>query len=125
MTDPEKRKKYDCGQMDFDGDVGAEGFENMGQHFNMGNSGNIGNFKFTFNGTDMGGMGMDPSQIFSMFFNKGGAGGFEDFEGLGFGGGTQRQGQGQNKRGSSRPKGFPSFAGFSHFGEKGSNFNFS
>jgi len=124
LTDPEKRKKYDCGQMDFDGDVGTEGFENMGQHFNMGNAGNMGNVKFTFNGTDMSGMGIDPSQIFSMFLNKGGgAGGFEDFEGFGFGGGAQKQGQ--NKRGSSRPKGFPGFAGFSNFGEKGSNFNFS
>lgn len=85
----------------------------------MGNTGNMGNVKFAFNGTDMGGMGMDPSQIFSMFFNRGGAGGFEDFKGFG----AQRQGQ--NKRGSSRPKGFPGFAGFSHFGEKGSNFNFS
>ena len=25
LTDPEKRKKYDCGQMDFDGDIGAQG----------------------------------------------------------------------------------------------------
>ena len=69
----------------------------------MGNTGNMGNVKFAFNGTDMGGMGMDPSQIFSMFFNRGGAGGFEDFKGFG----AQRQGQ--NKRGSSRPKGFPGF----------------
>lgn len=100
----------------------------MGQHFNMGNMGNTGNVKFTFNGTDMSGMGIDPSQIFSMFFNKGGAGGFggfEGFQGFGFGGGAQRQGQNTQQRGSSRPKGFPGFAGFSNFGEKGSSFNFS
>ncbi len=39
----------------------------------MGNMGNGSNVKFTFNGTDMGGMGVDPSTIFSMFFNNGGA----------------------------------------------------
>ncbi len=66
LTDPEKRKKYDCGQMDYDGDTGFDGFQDMGQQggqFNMGNMGNMGNgyTKFTFNGKDMGGQGMDPS----------------------------------------------------------------
>lgn len=34
----------------------------MGQnmHFNNGNMGDGSNVKFTFNGTDMGGMGVDP-----------------------------------------------------------------
>jgi hypothetical protein len=36
--------------------------------------GNGGTTKFFFNGTDMGGAGIDPSQIFSMFFSQGGDG---------------------------------------------------
>lgn len=47
--------------------------------------GNMGqNVKFTFNGNDMGGMGIDPSQIFQMFFSNGGGdfGGFPGFAGM-------------------------------------------
>ena len=42
------------------------------------------NVKFTFNGNDMGGMGIDPSQIFQMFFSNGGGdfGGFPGFAGM-------------------------------------------
>lgn len=36
--------------------------------------GNGGTTKFFFNGTDMSGAGIDPNQLFSMFFNQGGDG---------------------------------------------------
>lgn len=45
--------------MEYDGDQGSSGFENMNQHFTSGNMGQ--NMKFTFNGTDMNGMGVDSS----------------------------------------------------------------
>lgn len=84
--------------------------------------GNMGNVKFTFNGTDMSGMGIDPSQIFSMFFNNDRGSGFEGFQSYGFGGRMGGNRQKSNNRGSSRPKGFPGFgSGFSGF----SNFGFS
>lgn len=117
------------GQMEFDGDQGASGFEDM--HFNAGNmGGNMGqNVKFSFNGTDMNGMGVDPSQIFQMFFSGG-----NGFEGMsGFSG--MRQGMNKdksNKRGASKQKGFNGFPGFGNFGGFGQgqsngfeNFNFN
>jgi hypothetical protein len=67
--------------MEYDGDQGAPGFQDM--HFNAGNMGaNMGsNFKFSSNRNDMNGMGVDPSQIFQMFFSNGGGdlGGFSSF----------------------------------------------
>ena len=51
-------------------------------NFNIGNmGGNMGsNVKFSFNGADMGGMGgIDPSQIFQMFFNNKGGSNFGGF----------------------------------------------
>jgi DnaJ-class molecular chaperone len=75
LSNPEKRKMYDSGAMSYDGDTGADfsNFQNMGGFSNMGGFGNMGggggqNFKFSFNGQDMGGAGgmggIDPSQIF-------------------------------------------------------------
>lgn len=100
LTDSEKKKRYDSGQMDFEGDTGAE---NMGEFFQggMGNPG--GNVKFSFNGQDMGGSGVDPSEILKMFFNGGGSdlGGFGRFGGMG---GQNRQ-EG-TKRSSSKFKDF-------------------
>lgn len=114
LTDPEKRKKYDCGQMEYDGDQGASGFEDM--HFNAGNmGGNMGsNVKFSFNGADMNGMGIDPSQIFQMFFSNGSDdfGGFSGFNGMRSGMNREKS----NKRGASRSKGFNGFNGFGNFG---------
>lgn len=80
LTDPQKRKLYDSGAINYDGDTGADfsNFQNMGGFSNMGGFGNNGqSFKFTFNGQDMGGGmgGMDPSKIFEMFMG-GGKGGF-------------------------------------------------
>lgn len=108
--------------MDFDGD--AAGFD-MGQGMNFG-SGNGGTRVF-MNGQDMSGMGIDPNQIFSMFFNQGGAGSDDDFGFGSFGmGGMGARMRGNNKenhsqksnRGSSKAKfggfgGFPNFGGFS------------
>jgi hypothetical protein len=113
--------------MDFEGDQGTSGFEDM--RFASGNMGNMGsNVKFSFNGNDMGGKGIDPSQIFQMFFNRGGdsSGGFDGFSGMD--GMNRERG---SKRGSSKskaPKGFSNFANFGGFGQgqpKGfENFNF-
>lgn len=64
--------------MEYDGDQGA-GFEDMGHNF--GNFGN-GTSKFTFNGQDASGMGVDPSKIFEMFFQNNADG----MEGFSFGG---------------------------------------
>jgi DnaJ family protein C protein 7 len=117
LTDPEKKKMYDCGSMQYDGDQGA-GYEDMGEggQFNMGNMGNMGsNTKFSFNGSDMGGAGIDPSQIFQMFFGGGGDG----FEGMGPGMSGMRGGNkgNSNARGSSKSKGFKGgFPGFGNFG---------
>lgn len=69
LTDSDKRKTYDCGQMDFDGDEGSSGFGNAREnmHFNQGNMGNMGNMgnsgssRFFVNGQDMNGMGMDSN----------------------------------------------------------------
>ncbi len=53
----------------------------------MGNMGS--NVRFTFNGNNMDGMGIDPSQIFQMFFSNGEGdhGGFPGFAGMRFGAG--------------------------------------
>jgi DnaJ-class molecular chaperone len=118
LTDPEKKKKYDCGQMDFDGDQGASGFEDM--HFNQGNMGGMGgnmgsNVKFSFNGADTNGMGIDTSQIFQMFFSGSGdsnLGGFPGFGGMRTGMNKEKGG----KRGASKSKGNNAFNGFSNFG---------
>lgn len=46
--------------MEFDGDQGMPDFGNM--PFNAGNMGNVGsNVRFSFNRSDMDGMGIDPS----------------------------------------------------------------
>ena len=117
--------------MDFDGDAGFEGFNNMGgnsnMNFNMGNmgGGNGGSTKFFMNGQDMSGMGIDPNQLFSMFMNRGD----DDFGGFGGFGGMK----GANKpkggnRGQSQSKkfgGFQGFGNFGGFGQEGSNFNFA
>lgn len=101
-------------------------------HFNPGNmGGNMGsNVKFSFNGADMNGMGIDPSQIFQMFFSNGGGdfGGFSSF-------GNMRSGQKEekgSKRGASKSKGFSGFNKFGNFGGFGQgqgngfeNFNFN
>lgn len=74
MTDPKKKQLYDSGQMDYDGDQGAG-----------------------FGGGGMG--GVDPNDIFKMFFGgggmgggmggMGGMGGGQDFSGFSSGGGKQ------------------------------------
>jgi DnaJ-class molecular chaperone len=68
LTNPEKRKMYESGAMSYDGDTGTDfsNFGNMGGFNNMGGFGGNGqNFKFTFNGQEMGGMGgMNSSKIF-------------------------------------------------------------
>jgi hypothetical protein len=33
--------------------------------------GNANNYSYTVNGNDMGGAGMDPNEIFKLFFNSG------------------------------------------------------
>jgi DnaJ-class molecular chaperone len=77
LTNPEKRKMYDSGEMTFDGDTGADfsDFGNMSGFNKMSDFGGNGQtFKFTFNGQEMGGMGgggMDPSKIFEMFMGGG------------------------------------------------------
>ena len=125
LTDPEKRKKYDLGQMDYEGDTGPSGFEDMNFGGMGGNTGS--NVKFTFNGNDMGGMGIDPSQIFQMFFSNGvgDLGGFSNFTNMRSG----ARGQGGNKRGSSKSKGFGGFGNFGGFGQGQGhgfeNFNFN
>lgn len=66
MSDPEKKKMYDSGQMEYDGDPGA----GMGGFSNM-SGGNV-----------------DPNEIFKMFFGGGGGGasfGGDDFGGFSFG----------------------------------------
>lgn len=99
MTDPEKRKRYDCGDIEYDGDQGGSGF---GGGFGGGDFGS--NVKFSFNGQNMEGMGIDPSQIFQMFFSGSGNEGFQGFEGFkSFGG--------REKRGASKSKGFSGFGG--------------
>lgn len=107
LTDPEKRKRYDCGDIEYDGD--QEGGSNFGA------GGFDSNVKFSFNGQNTPGMGVDPTQIFQMFF--GGAGN-EDFQGFqsfkNFGGGRE-------KRAGSRSKGFSGFGGARGF----ENFGFS
>ena len=122
LTDPEKKKKYDCGQMDFDGD---EGFDNMGgrggnMNFNMGNmggmggmGGNRGNGTTTFfmNGQDMSGMGIDPSQLFSMFSGGEGFGGFGGMRGA-----SRSKGASKGSSKSQKFDGFPGFGGFGNFG---------
>lgn len=105
LSDPQKRKLYDCGQSDFDGDTGFSGFGNMGENIHFSNGNGNGTTQFFFNGQDMSGMGIDPSQLFSMFFSNGG-GGHDDFGfGSSFGGmrGGMRgeSGQGNNNAGSS------------------------
>jgi hypothetical protein len=99
--------------MEYEGDMGGSDFGNMGNNMHF-NNGNMGHSNFTFNGSDMNGMGVDPSQIFSMFFNQGG----EQFSGFPNSGGRKPAG---NTRGSSRPNGFPGFDAFGGF-KKGSNF---
>ena len=139
LSDPEKRKQYDCGGMNMDD---GAGFGNMGEgmHFNMGNMGHQGgSTQFFFNGQDMGSQGIDPSQIFSMFFNNR-DGGDDDFGGFGFGGpmggmggfgnmrGRGKENGNKNARGASQNKagfkGFPGFGGFGNFGQGQANFNF-
>lgn len=92
LTDPEKRKRYDCGDIEYDGDQGGGDF---------GAGGPDSNVKFSFNGQSTSGMGVDPSQIFQMFFGAGN----EDFQGF-------RSFGGRERRAGSRGKGFPGFGGF-------------
>lgn len=77
---------YDSGQMQYDGDTGAD-FEDMrsnnmgggmGGFSNMGGFQNGGNMKFNMNSNSNGqNMGnIDPNEIFSMFMGSGGLGGF-------------------------------------------------
>jgi hypothetical protein len=83
------------------------GYGNMGGFSGMGGNGQ--NFKFTMNGQDMGGMGMDPSSIFSMFMG-GGRGGF--------GPNTRSKSGNKNSGGQSqggKSKGFSGFGGFDGF----------
>ena len=82
--------------MDFEGDGGFDMGEGM--PFNMGNMGGGGNTRVFMNGQDMSGMGIDPSKIFSMFFQQGGAGGDDDFGFGNFGmGGMGARMRGNNK----------------------------
>lgn len=74
LSDKDKKKQYDSGQMDFDD--GAGGFEDGG----MGGMGGMGG-----HGGMRGNMqGVDPNEIFKMFFNQGGfgGGGMDGFEGM-------------------------------------------
>ena len=96
-------------------------------HFNMGNmGGNGGTTQFFMNGKDMGGMGMDPNQIFSMFMNRGGG---DDFGGFGGFGGMRGASKSKGtKKGQSQSRkfggfdGFQGFGNFGNFGQEGSNF---
>lgn len=77
LSDPKKKEMYDSGQMEYDGDPGS-GFGGMGGFTNMSGGG--------------GGMQVDPSEIFKMFFGGGGMGGMggmggDDFGGFSFGSG--------------------------------------
>ena len=88
-------------------------------HFNMG--GNGGTTQFFMNGKDMGGMGMDPNQLFSMFMGRGG----DDFGGFGGFGGMRGASKSKGTKGSSQSRkfgGFDGFQGFGNFGQEGSNF---
>lgn len=76
-------------------------------NFGAGNMGS--NVKFSFNGQDMNGMGIDPSIIFQQFF--GNAGGFEGFSRMN---GMNREKGG--KRSQSNSKGFGKFGNFGGFG---------
>lgn len=91
--------------MEYDGDQGASGFEDM--NFGSGNMGS--NVKFSFNGQDMSGMGIDPSIIFQQFFSNGG--GFEGFSRMN--GMNREKG---SKRSQSNSKGFGKFGNFGGFG---------
>ena len=137
LTNAEKKKLYDSGQMQFDGDTG---FENMGDMGGMGGFSNAGGFSnmnggntkttFKMNGQNMG--NVDPSEIFSMFMGKGmgGFGGFGGMGGMGGMGGIPDMGRGSpfgdstnknNKWSSSqKPHGFDAF----NFGSFGKNMNF-
>lgn len=91
----------------------------MGENIHFSNGNGNGTTQFFFNGQDMSGMGIDPSQLFSMFFSNGG-GGHDDFGfGSSFGGmrGGMRgeSGQGNNNAGSSNFSNFD-FQGFPGFG---------
>ena len=90
--------------MEYDGDQGASGFEDM--NFGAGNMGS--NVKFSFNGQDMNGMGIDPSVIFQQFFGNGGN--FEAFSRMG------RNQEKCGKRSQSNSKGFGKFGNFAGFG---------
>lgn len=71
LSDKDKRKKYDCGQMDYDGDNGFGMDEEMPG--NMGGFGGMnGNTTFKMSG---GSGNIDPNEIFKMFFSQGGMGG--------------------------------------------------
>ena len=122
--------------MEYDGDPGFSGFDDMGtnMHFNMGNM-NGGTTKFFFNGQDMGASGMDPNQIFSMFFNQGGDDDFGGFGGFGSHfaemrggnkagkGSNEKNGKKNTKTGFTGFPGFGNFGGFRGFGGQSANFN--
>jgi DnaJ homolog subfamily C member 7 len=124
LGDPEKRKKYDSGGMDFE-DGNFEGFGGMPN----GGMGGGGSTRVFFNGQDMSGAGIDPSQLFGMFFSQGGNDPFGGF-GSKFGGAKGGKENTGNKRGASQGKqfkggfgGFPGFGGFGGFDQAGAHFN--
>ena len=81
-------------------------------NFNTGNNmgSNMGsNVKFSFNGQDANGMGIDPSLIFQQFFGQ--AGGFDGFSRMN---GMNREKGG--KRSQSNFKGSSKFGNFGGFG---------
>jgi len=103
LSDAQKKKMYDSGQMDFEDGESTGGFQNF--------QGNMGG---------MGGGRMDPNDIFKMFFSQGGFDG-DDFEGFSSGG----MGPGfkfSNFSSGGNKGGMPSF--FQDFGGGGKKFNF-
>jgi len=75
LSDPKKKQMYDNGQIDYDGDQGS-GFGGMGG-------------------------GIDPTEIFSMFFGGGGMGGMGGMGGFGDMGGMGGFKSGSRKGGSN------------------------
>ena len=61
LSDPQKRKQHDSGMSldDMQNGGGMGGFSGGGMHFNMGGGGGM-----------PGGMGIDPNEIFKMFFSQ-------------------------------------------------------
>ena len=94
LSDKDKKKKYDCGQMDFDGDTGAQ-YYNMNEE--MGGMGGMpGTTTFTFSGNPGSSGNVDPNEIFKMFFG-GGMSGMSGMSGMGGMGGMG--GRGSKMRG--------------------------